>query len=831
MPEKTITVGPFGLVSRLGKGGMGAVYKAVVDPESPYFADFLAGIISWREAISGRPAEGIESGSKIIECTDFKHSVDQSLDELVQKEQKIQDTMTTDLERMMAKRKEILAELRDQKNLRKSLVTDLRGAQGNYVSERKQNLKAYSAADLMDILRNNLGIVLPSDLTFALKAMLPGAKENESYKNHLARLQEEARALVSLIDRNGKPPENVVTVYSFGQNWYVMDFIPHKVPTDKIIREYSVGSKLNIIIDAAKGLSCVHRNGVVHRDIKPDNIAVTEDGKVKVLDFGLAKRKDMDLSLTATGMAMGTLFYMSPEQVQSTKSVDERADIYSLGATLYHLLTGRPPFYELRDKSSFEIMKSIVDGNFIPPDKHVPNIPPELNDIILTMMAISPTARFQTMDEVIDVLNQYIKVEGEETLRTIDLAAVQRALASNRFEIRKRQKITSTGQTIEEEVMEMQPSMARVPAKDTGKRRPVNGRRTKAVEPVGSKPIYKNPLVLGGAALGLAIVLGTSYAIFGGSKPKNGNNTHIINPQPTYNDYSSLIKQGESIKSEYAFNAFESWVKEIKQIPSDKISKEQFSQISGLEKALVELKPEWDKLEQFRKDSEKFIASYSNVSKNPTEEDINNTEKEYNKLKSSKDALSEKGGIKAKGSAIALGAVDFDGLRKNLAQNQALAELFKKYNAANKTVEEAKDLVKQSTDMRYAADIKSKLEAALETVKGTEANERYAPLKKAVESVALPENIPTLKLDFKNPDELKYLQMYLAANGKVEDGKFIGTLRLDGICSIDFKGKIGADSVEGRGSYNGEVFRIKGKEYKVNSLTGEIAHMVYKRCH
>jgi serine/threonine protein kinase len=243
MPKKTITVGPFGLVSKLGEGGMGAVYKAVVNPESPYFADFVSDIIAWREAIRCKPIEEIESGSRIMDCTKFKHGVDQSLDELIQKEREIGDIKTADFGGMMAKRKKLLDEIKDQKHMRKELVTDLVKAQNDYVLKRKNMLRNQSASDLTDYLTNELGVMLPLDMTFAIKAMLPGAKETKGYQSHLARLQEEAKALVSLVDKNGKSPENVVTVYSFGPNWYAMDFIRDKISANELIGKSSVESK------------------------------------------------------------------------------------------------------------------------------------------------------------------------------------------------------------------------------------------------------------------------------------------------------------------------------------------------------------------------------------------------------------------------------------------------------------------------------------------------------------------------------------------------------------------------------------------------------------
>jgi serine/threonine protein kinase len=108
-------------------------------------------------------------------------------------------------------------------------------------------------------------------------------------------------------------------------------------------QKFSEKAGIAVMREAVRALGVAHAEGIVHRDIKPDNIMLTAKGELKLVDLGIAKRLDEDQDLTQTGQAVGTPQYISPEQIRGLR-VDARADIYSLGATFYHLLTGRPPY-------------------------------------------------------------------------------------------------------------------------------------------------------------------------------------------------------------------------------------------------------------------------------------------------------------------------------------------------------------------------------------------------------------------------------------------------------------------------------------------------------
>jgi serine/threonine protein kinase len=166
------------------------------------------------------------------------------------------------------------------------------------------------------------------------------------------------------------------------------------------------------IHQVALGLQHAHERGMVHRDIKPNNLMLAIEGKkhvVKILDFGLAKatsEKDAETRQTKSGQMLGTPLFVSPEQISDARSADIRADVYSLGCTLYYLLSGRPPF---QDESLFELLRAHHEREATPLNVVRPDVPVELAALVGKMMAKDPTKRYQTPIEVARALVPFFK--------------------------------------------------------------------------------------------------------------------------------------------------------------------------------------------------------------------------------------------------------------------------------------------------------------------------------------------------------------------------------------------------------------------------------------
>jgi serine/threonine-protein kinase len=192
---------------------------------------------------------------------------------------------------------------------------------------------------------------------------------------------------------------NVATLYTLvqenGQICMIMELVRGRT-VEEILEErrgpLGVRESLAVIAQAADGLAYAHEQGVIHRDIKPSNLMVTEAGRVKIMDFGIARVQGSS-RLTRAGTAIGTALYMSPEQHQGLEG-DERSDIYSLGLVLYELLAGAPPF---KGASDFELAKAHLGT---PPPPLIPRVPfvePRLESAVMTALAKRPEQRFPTM--------------------------------------------------------------------------------------------------------------------------------------------------------------------------------------------------------------------------------------------------------------------------------------------------------------------------------------------------------------------------------------------------------------------------------------------------
>jgi serine/threonine-protein kinase len=204
---------------------------------------------------------------------------------------------------------------------------------------------------------------------------------------------------------------NIVRNLAFGQDrttdrhFLVMEYVDGPSALDLLeqLHHLSVADAVHVILDIARGLEHAHSRNIIHRDVKPDNILITETGVAKLADMGLAKRTDENSHLTAARQGFGTPYYMPYEQAVNARQVDGRSDIYALGATLYHLVTGEVPF---SGDSHVEVVEKKGVGLFPPASSLNPDVPPVLDDILELALARDPKDRYQTISEMIVALER-----------------------------------------------------------------------------------------------------------------------------------------------------------------------------------------------------------------------------------------------------------------------------------------------------------------------------------------------------------------------------------------------------------------------------------------
>ncbi len=239
------------------------------------------------------------------------------------------------------------------------------------------------------------------DKVFALKIIAPGLAMNEHF---IKRFETEAKSLAKFED------PNIVRIYdlrSHDDQWFIiMEYVEGQTLTDKILKDGAFRwlEALPIIKQVLSAIGHAHEAGIIHRDIKPNNIMLNEAGKVKITDFGLAKDQTSATN-TISVTSGGTLYYMSPEHVKGFSFIDARSDLYSIGMTFYEMLTGIVPFQNIN--SDFEIRESIVRKEFDKPRSINPAIPADLEEIVMKSISKNPDDRYQTADAMIQALFEF----------------------------------------------------------------------------------------------------------------------------------------------------------------------------------------------------------------------------------------------------------------------------------------------------------------------------------------------------------------------------------------------------------------------------------------
>ncbi len=236
-----------------------------------------------------------------------------------------------------------------------------------------------------------------SDRVEAMKVLLPSLAGRSEF---VARFMREIKVLASLEHPNIAALRTAFTADD--QFVMIMEYVEGTTLAERLEKgPFSASEALNYTDQVLSALSYAHGKHVIHRDIKPGNMMLTPQGVVKLMDFGLARSAD-EVGLTMTGVTLGSLDYASPEQVQS-QPTDERSDLYSVGVSLYQMVTGQRMFSVT---SSFSIMEAQIRQTPRPPIDIVPTVSRALSDVIMMAISKDPAQRFQSADAFRNALSK-----------------------------------------------------------------------------------------------------------------------------------------------------------------------------------------------------------------------------------------------------------------------------------------------------------------------------------------------------------------------------------------------------------------------------------------
>lgn len=245
----------------------------------------------------------------------------------------------------------------------------------------------------------HLGKQISLDRLVAIKTL---PKKFSSNPQFIERFYQEGRTAAKL----NHP--NIVQAYDVGKageyHYFVMEYVDGKTVYDDIVSrgKYDERDAIDIVLQIADALQHAHKAGLIHRDVKPKNLMLTREGVAKLADMGLARAvSDKEMAEAEKGRAFGTPYYISPEQIRGEVNIGPQADIYSLGATFYHMVTGKVPF---DGENPSAVMHKHLKQDLIPPDHVNPKLSPGCAEVIEMMMAKSRRKRYQSCADVISDL-------------------------------------------------------------------------------------------------------------------------------------------------------------------------------------------------------------------------------------------------------------------------------------------------------------------------------------------------------------------------------------------------------------------------------------------
>jgi serine/threonine-protein kinase len=282
---------------------------------------------------------------------------------------------------------------------------------GSVLGERYRLEARLGAGGMAEVFR---GFDPVLNRTVAIKVLLPQFARDAGF---VARFRREAQAAARLND------PSIVGVFDTGADgetqYIVMEFVEGRTLQDAMAtgRRPTVMQAVELSERIGDALALAHAQGIVHRDIKPANVMVTRDGKVKVMDFGIARIQTVETA-PQTSSVLGTPTYLSPEQAQG-QPVDARSDLYSLGVVLYEMLAGRPPF---TGDSPVAIAYKQVNETPLPPSQHNPDVPPRLDAVVMKALSKNPANRYQTAEELVADLERVKKGQDVEATPLLPVA-------------------------------------------------------------------------------------------------------------------------------------------------------------------------------------------------------------------------------------------------------------------------------------------------------------------------------------------------------------------------------------------------------------------------